>query len=259
MKKGFSKKKSTQEVIELRKRLGIPLSVEFKETKVVIGIPSRGMLSTHFLPPLLKQSMPINIFVEYCFVIGKEVGLARNELVEKSLKLNADYLLFIDDDVIIPQDAVARLINLVDEGRDIVAGVYYSKQIPPQPLIFKGIGTGCFSNWKVGEILENVSGVGMGLTIIKTDVFRKLKRPWFKTINSTKFVSKEGNIVSFGIDEALYFCYKALSCGFRISVDTSIQGIHYDFRTDRFYFNSKGKPVVVKGGTLIFPTNPYRE
>lgn len=247
------KNKLTQEVTELRKKLGVPLSVEFKEVKAVIGIPSRGTVSVHFLPPLLKQSIPINIFVEYRFVVGKEVGVARNELAEEALKLKADYLIFIDDDVIIPQDAIAKLISLADEGKDIVAGVYYTKQIPPQPLIFKGIGTGCFKNWRVGEILENISGVGMGLTLIRTTVFRKLKRPWFKTIKSAKFTNKQGSVISFGIDEALYFCNKALSKGFRITVDTNIQGIHYDFRTDTFYFNSRGKPVAVRMGKIIFP------
>jgi len=250
---------SDPEVVELKKRLGIPPTVILKPIKILIGIPSRGMVSIHFLSSLLKQSIPVNTSVEYRFIGGKEVGDARNKLGEESLKLKSNYLLFLDEDVIIPQDAIARLVNLGDEGRDIVAGVYYSKQIPPQPLIFKGRGTGSFKNWTVGEILEDVDGVGMGLTLIRTELFNKLKKPWFKTIGAEKFTTKKGQTVSFSTDEALYFCDKAISKGFRITVDTGIQGVHYDCKTDTFYFNSKGKPVAVRKDKVIFPINLCRE
>jgi len=245
--------------IELKKRLGIPLNINFKPVKLLIGIPSRGMVSAHWVIPLLKQGNPINTTIEYRFIIGKEVGIARNELVEEALKMKADYLFFLDDDVIISPNTITRLINIADEKKDIVAGVYYTKQIPPQPLIFKGRGTGSFKNWKVGEILDDIDGVGMGLTLIKTEIFEKLKKPWFKTIEAEKFTTKQGQVISFSTDEALYFCNKAIAKGFRITVDTSIQGIHYDCETDTFYFNSKGKPVAVRKGKVIFPITPSQE
>lgn len=99
-------------------------------------------------------------------------------------------------------DSTMKLTDLADQGNDIVAGVCYSKQIPPQPILFKGRGTGSFKDWKVGDILYNLDGVGMGLTLIRTNIFRKIKKPWFKTITS-QGANIGGKYASYSKDEAL--------------------------------------------------------
>jgi len=248
------KKKFLSPEINLKKTLGIPLNVNFKDVRVLIGVPTRGLLSVQWVLSFLKQSHPVNTSLDYKFVIGKEVGKARNELVQKALKLDTEYLIFIDDDVIIPPNTITKLINIADQGKDIVAGVYYSKQIPPEPLIFKGRGTGSFKNWKIGEIINDVDGIGMGLTLLKTAIFKKIKKPWFKTIESSRKSTRNEKLF-YSVDESLYFCNKAISKGFKITVDTSIQGIHFDYKTNTFYFNSKGNAVVIREGKLIFPYN----
>ena len=246
------KKKILSAEINLEKTLGIPLNVNFKDIRTLIGTPTRGLLSAHWILSFLKQSHPVNTSIDYKFIIGKDVDTARNELAQEAIKLGAEYLIFIDDDVIIPPNTITKLTNLADQGKDIVGGVYYTKQIPPEPLIFKGRGTGCFKNWKIGEIIENVDGVGMGLTLLRTEIFKKIKKPWFKTIESSRKLTSEGNLF-YSVDESLYFCNKAISKGFQINVDTSIQGIHFDHKSNTFYFNSEGNAVVVKEGKLIFP------
>ena len=239
----------------IKKKLGIPSSVVYKSVKIFVGIPTRGMINANWIAPILKQSLPVNTSIEYRFLIGEEVGTAREKLAEMAIALRADYLIFVDDDVIIPPNAIAKLCNLADEGRDIVAGVYYSKQIPPQPLVFKGRGTGSYKKWKIGEIIEDADGVGMGLTLIKTEILKKIKKPWFKTINVQKQIVNNEEIF-LGKDENLYFFDKVISHGFKITIDTGIQGIHYDHKTDSFYFNDEGVPVVVTKGEVVFPKNP---
>jgi len=246
------KKKFLSPEVNLKKTLGIPLNVNFKDMRVLIGMPTRGLLSAQWVLSFLKQSHPVNTSIDYKFVIGKEVGEARNELAQEALKLGTEYLIFIDDDVIIPPNTITKLINIADQGKDIVAGVYYTKQIPPEPLIFKGRGTGCFKNWKIGEIIDDLDGVGMGLTLLRTAIFKKIKKPWFKTVESSRKLTNKGNLF-YSVDESLYFCNKAISKGFKITVDTSIQGIHFDYKTNTFYFNSEGNAVAVKEGKLIFP------
>ncbi len=250
MNKGKKKILSTE--INLKKTLGIPLNVNFKDIRVLIGVPTRGLLSAQWVLSFLKQSHPVNTSIDYKFIVGKDVSTARDELVQEAIKLGTEYLIFIDDDVIIPPDTITKLINIADQEKDIVAGVYYSKQIPPEPLIFKGRGTGCFKNWEIGEIIDDIDGVGMGLTLLKTAIFKKIKRPWFKTVESSRKSTKNGKLF-YSVDESLYFCNKAISKGFQITVDTSIQGIHFDYKSNTFYFNSEGNAVVVKEGKLIFP------
>jgi len=243
--------KHLQENTQQFKRLvGIAKSTVFHPIHLLIGIPSRGQVSCYFMVSLLRQDEPINTTVDYCFVVGKEIGAARNEIVEKALAVGAEYLLFIDDDVVVPRNTIIGLLDLADQGNDIVAGVCYSKQIPPQPILFKGRGTGSFKNWKVGDILHELDGVGMGLTLIRTDIFRRIKKPWFKTTVSQK-VSVGEKYISYNKDESLYFCDKALRAGFKITVDTGIQAIHHDYATNTFYFNSQGRAVAVRGNKIL--------
>jgi len=220
----------------------------FHPNYLLVAIPSRGLVSCEFVSSLLAQDNPLNITIRYRFEVGGEVGESRNRLVDYASKIGSEYVLFIDDDVIVPINCFNKLIYWANEGYDVVSGVYYSKQIPPQPLIFKGRGNGYLSKWKVGDIIKDADGIGMGLTLIKTSVFKKIARPWFLSVVGKKD-KKTDLLVS--MDETLYFCDKLKEAKISILVDTSIQAIHYDSETKTFYFNSNGRPVAVREDKVI--------
>lgn len=221
---------------------------QFHPNFLLVGIPSRGMVSCEFVSALLTQGDPLNMTIKYRFEIGGEVGESRNRLVQYALKIGAEYILFIDDDVILPSNCFNKLVYWAKKGHDVVSGVYYSKQIPPQPLIFKGRGNGYFSNWKVGDLIDDADGIGMGITLIKTEIFKKLSKPWYKSVVNKK---EKGVDQLFSIDESLYFCDKLKNDGIKILVDTGIQGIHFDAISRTFYFNSCGDPVAVRGNKVL--------
>lgn len=212
----------------------------FHPNFLLVAIPSRGMVSCEFVSSLLSQGDPLNMSIQYRFEIGGEVGESRNKLVAHALKIGAEYILFVDDDVILPTSCFNKLVYWANKGHEIVSGVYYSKQIPPQPLIFKGRGNGYVGNWKVGDVIEDADGIGMGITLIKTDVFKKIPKPWFKSV-----------VGKISVDESLYFCDKLKENGYKIFIDTSIQGIHFDSTTRTFYFNSDNEPVAIRNNKLI--------
>lgn len=224
---------------------------KFHPNYLLIAIPSRGMISCEVVSSLLTQDNPLNMTIKYQFEVGGEVGESRNRLAEYAIKIGAEYLLFIDDDVIIPPNCYNKLIYWANEGYDVVSGVYYSKQIPPQPLIYRGRGNGYLSKWKVGDIIKDADGVGMGLILIKTDVFKKISKPWFFSVVGEK--DKKAN-TWVSMDESLYFCDKLKEANIKILVDTSIQAIHFDSSTRTFYFNSNGKPVAVRGDKILTNT-----
>ena len=60
----------------------------------------------------------------------------RNFAGKAAIELNFDYLLFIDDDVLLPFNAVQRLI---EADKDIIAGVTYIRGYPYHPMIFNFI------------------------------------------------------------------------------------------------------------------------
>ena len=192
---------------------------------VVVGIPSFGMISVFFLQARISQQFPLVSSSIDKFVIGKPIAEARNEIVQYALDQNANYIYWLDDDVIAPPDAFMKMYH---HQRDIINGVYWSKSNPPMPLLFRGHLDGPYWNWHVGDLIE-IDAAGNGLTLVKTDVYRKISEvvggPWY----STEYASFPGVKESgYNNTEDLYFYWKAKKAGFKIWADTSIQAYHYD-------------------------------
>lgn len=192
---------------------------------VVIGIPSFGMVSTYFLQSRVSQQFPLVSSAIDKVVLNKPIAEARNEIVEYALEQGANYIYWLDDDVIAPPDAFLRLFN---HKKDIINGVYWSKSNPPMPLLFRNHLEGPYYDWHLGDLIE-IDAAGNGLTLVKTDVYRTIKEklggPWY----STEYASFPGVKASpVNNTEDLYFYWKARKCGFKIWADTRVQAFHYD-------------------------------
>lgn len=168
---------------------------------------------------------------------GLEVGEARNQIVEQALRDGVKWLFFLDYDVAPPANA---LVKLLSHKRPITAGVYFLKQVPSYPLIWIKGWDYAYEDWDIGDLVL-ADGVGMGCTLIDTDVFRKIKAPWFKTVPN--YSPKTAGLLP-GMTEDIYFCEKARAAGYEILVDTSIQALHVDADTGLMY------------GAVPSPNNP---
>lgn len=111
-----------------------------------------------------------------------EVGKAKEKLAEMAIANNCDFILFVDDDVIPPGDALAKMLQLwkSDPKYSLISGIYWSKSEPSFPLIFNDDLRGSFYDWKVTDLIQADYG-GAGLLFIDTNVFKKLPKPWFST------------------------------------------------------------------------------
>lgn len=199
---------------------------------VVVGIPTFGMVSIYFLQARISQQFPLVSSSIDKIVLKKPIAEARNEIVEYALAQGANYIYWLDDDVIPPPDAFMKLYR---HHKDIVNGVYWSKSNPPMPLLFRGHLQGPYWNWHVGDLIE-IDAAGNGLTLVKTDVYRKISEtvggPWY----STEYASFPGVKASgFNNTEDLYFYWKAKRAGYKIWADTSVQAFHYDKTNDVHY------------------------
>jgi hypothetical protein len=78
---------------------------------LAIGIPSFGMVHLFFMARMLNLRLPMNVTVTWIYVVGKEVGDARNEIVAKALargrsaRTALPAIFFIDDDVLLIRTA----------------------------------------------------------------------------------------------------------------------------------------------------------
>jgi predicted SAM-dependent methyltransferase len=196
---------------------------------LVIGIPTLGRpVSLDWSNAYKSLSAPINFNCNIVTVLGKPVAEARNFLAEEAIKLKAKYLFFLGDDVLVPAHTLKQLIFRMEHNPKlgIVGGVYCSKCDPPAPLVFRGNGSGSYWDWKVGEYFE-VTGLGMDCTLIRTDVFKELPGPWFKTLNEDKFLDAV-NYADLWTED-LYFCKRVIEeTSYEIFCDASIICQHFD-------------------------------
>jgi SAM-dependent methyltransferase len=202
---------------------------------LVIGIPTlRRPVSMEWAMAWKQLSPPINFNTNFSIVQGKPVDIARQEIAEFALSVNAKYLFFLGDDVVVPPHTLRQLIFRMENNISIgtVGGVYCSKSNPPSPLVFRGNGQGTYWDWKVGEFFE-VTGLGMDCTLIRTEVFKEIPKPWFKTVDDDNFLDGVNKAELW--TEDLYFFEKLRNTNWKVYCDGSVICQHYDVYNDRYY------------------------
>ena len=161
----------------------------------------------------------------------KPVDEARNWLAQQALDMGAKYLFFMDEDVSPPGHTLRQLIYQAEHHPEgmVFGGIYCHKSPPAMPMIFRGLGAGPYWDWKVGEFFE-VDGISMGCTLIKTEVFEKIEKPWFKTVDDAS-AYWDGIPKAEMWTEDLYFLDKIRKAGFKAYADASILCEHWSIET----------------------------
>lgn len=195
---------------------------------IVVGVPTFGAVSIQWHGHMMQLQTPLNRAIRHVYVMGKEVGDARNEIAEQMLALRgplgerAKGLIFIDDDVLVPPDTVARLLS---HNRPIMSGLYYAKTVAPQPLILKSPHDGLVTEWEPGAVIDCFAH-GMGCTWIAREVFEALDPPWFKTTRQDHS-QRDGVNVFQSQTEDVYFLERAKAAGFQPAVDSGLACWHW--------------------------------
>ena len=105
-----------------------------------------GLLTTNFWLSDTIQA-PMNTTMARGCVKGKPVDEARCDLVDYARRIGAHGIFFIDDDVLVPHNALLRLFGL---KTGVATGVYYTKTQPSTPVILKKDQPAGFEDWKHG-------------------------------------------------------------------------------------------------------------
>lgn len=100
---------------------------------------------------------------------GTWVAQSRISLVKQAINNGADYILFVDDDMVFPPDSIHRLLS---HQREIV-GVLYAYRGPP----FGQVGLLKDPSQESG--LAEATYLGTGLMMIHLSVFSRIEQPWF--------------------------------------------------------------------------------
>lgn len=171
--------------------------------------------------------------VMFEFVRGYDCATARNRIAMKALDMWVDYVLMVDNDVVLPPDA---LLNLLDDPKDVTLGYYahrdtdnvyrgntcICRQFMPDgtryynyPLESEYSAAEMQEMFEKGIYKQEVHGGGMGCALIRTEVFREIDYPWYDWVNY-----KDDNRGM--LSEDLFFCEQCRANGIAIYTDTRV-------------------------------------
>ena len=186
-----------------------------KQLKVLVAVPSMTSVDAQFMNSvvgLLAKNCYDGLNWGYLNCQGSVIAANRCDLVDNSLEQDCSHILFVDSDMVFPQDALFRLLSHM---KPIVAANYVQKQIPAEPVTMGLDMQRCTSIGKTG--LEKVRGIGMGLALIETEVFRNIKQPWFNNIFNTADMTYTA--------EDWCFCQNSLEAGYDIWIDHDLSQV----------------------------------
>lgn len=102
------------------------------------------------------------------------VADARNLIAQKAVKEEYEWLFFIDHDVVLPHDTFSKFNRRIsDNNIPMFAGLYFTKSLPAEPLVYRGRGNSFFKDWKLGEEVW-VDGMGLGCNAINVSILKYL-------------------------------------------------------------------------------------
>ena len=149
--------------------------------RLIISTPTVGSVRMEWVHGRFGQIIPTNFslvdvheFMNTNAPIGYQLADAENLTARTVVEGKYDWFLSWEDDNIPPLDAMVKINQYMIRGDvPIVAGLYFTKSDPPEPIIYRGLGTGHFADWKLGEKVW-VDGVPFGFTLISGKIIRAL-------------------------------------------------------------------------------------
>lgn len=198
--------------------------------KILIAVPCMDQVPAPFCQSL-AQLQKIGDCVLY-MKMGSLIYAARNEIATAAIQADADYVFWLDSDMVFKPDILVKMMaTLKENDLDILTGLYFRRVPPYSPVLFDELdidGQACkFSEFDtIPEGLFEVGGCGFGCVLMKTDVFFDVQ-------------SKHGNMFApIGNNgEDVAFCWRARDCGFKIYCDPNVICGHvgYSVIDDQFF------------------------
>ena len=169
--------------------------------------------------------------VAFAFVRGYDCATARNRIAQKAINGNYDYVFMIDNDVVLPRTV---LLDMLDDPKAVCLGYYAHRN---ENNLYNGRVSVCrlkdsagnlyfnypleseYTAEELGRMREDgthklwIHGGGMGCALIWTEVFQKLKYPWYDWVN---YADDSRGMLS----EDLYFCEQCKAAGIPVFTDT---------------------------------------
>lgn len=159
--------------------------------------------------------------LEWWIIRRSFIHTARNYFAEKAIQLGFDYIWWVDDDCLLP-DNLDILPKLLSHDKDIVITPYFLRKAPHSPGVLRASDfrrPETYRNLRRDELhqgLIEVDGGGTHCMLTKVSLFKEMPRPYFA-------------LPEFGGTEDMYMCLKAKEMGRKVYCDSDIEAGHIGY------------------------------
>ena len=188
--------------------------------KIFIAVPSMDTLPALFCQSLALLQRAGDTMVG--FEVGSLVYNARNNLARQAIKAEADWVLWLDSDMVFAPDLLQRMLKVCTENDiSFLTALCFRRKPPYTPCLFDrlqkvGKGASYTALMSVPEGRFQVGGCGFAGVLLSMDVLLSVAAKF----DGRMFDPMDG----FGEDVA--FCWRARQCGYDIWCDSSIEMGH---------------------------------
>ena len=186
--------------------------------KILIAVPTLNKVDVKFVASWANIVFGHGIEGVEChphFVVDSMTYTARIELARMAIDDKADYVLWIDSDMVFPAEYLRRMLDL---DKDFVTGLYFQRRGNHAPVIYSSVDDRdriVYADYPKDKPFQ-VAACGFGLVLMRTSVIQR--------------VSDANDGATFqpfnGIGEDLSFCYRWQRAGGEIWCDPSIKPGH---------------------------------
>ena len=149
--------------------------------RILIGIPCTGLFRVEWVQARFSQIIPTNWshaevfqFMSSYMPMAYQLSDAENLIAKVVVEQNYEWLLFVESDNLLPPNTFRKINEyMLSRKYAVVGGLYFTKSVPPEPMIYRGRGNGYFDKWKFGDKVM-CDGLPFGCTLISGDLIREI-------------------------------------------------------------------------------------
>lgn len=150
--------------------------------KVMIGTPTTGVVRMEWVLARYGQVIPTNWSMMDTYMplpmmhapMRYLVPDAQNLIVKNVIEKKVEWLFLIEQDNVLPPDCFLRMNEYMRKADvPVVSGLYFTKSVPPEPMIYRGVGNSFYRDWKLGERVW-CTGLPTGCVIIHSSILQAL-------------------------------------------------------------------------------------
>lgn len=159
-----------------------PLESREERYKVVVVTPVNDFCHAHYCASLIHMachtltSAPFYVELHFLQAGTSILPFSRQIMVQRSLEVDADWILTIDSDMKFPADTLLRLLR---HGKSIV-GVNCMARRPPHHSTAQTEDRSEIVTTEDSSGIEKAGRLGFGLVLLQAKIFREMELPWFE-------------------------------------------------------------------------------